>query len=148
MRCQLCGYEFDALTMVCHTECPLGSHCNLICCPNCGYQVVDNSKSLLARLFRRIWPAVGEPDDSPSPVKSPERQNGVVPLSHIAAGKQVQVQSLGDLPADRLAQLSLFGLTPGGSVEVLQRRPEHVIRIDETELALGKEILDQIWVQV
>ncbi len=51
------------------------------------------------------------------------------------------------MPPKRLVQLSIFGLTPGGLVEVLQRRPAPVIRIGETELALAEEILEQIWVR-
>lgn len=148
MRCRLCGYEFDATALACHGECPMGSRCGLICCPNCGYQVVDESKSRLANLLRRVWPPSGE-------VKHPRQQarrgragEPVVPLTHIPVGMEVEVRSLEDMPPNRLARLSAFGLVPGGRVQVLQRRPAPVIRIGETELALSEEILEQIWVRV
>ena len=146
MRCQLCGYEFDAGTLACHTECPMGSRCSLICCPNCGYQVVDESKSRLASLLRRLWPS----RRTESQPQQPRRPHGksVVPLTHIPVGMAVEVQSLENMPPSRLARLSAFGLVPGGHVEVLQRRPAPVIRIGETELALSEEILQQIWVRV
>jgi hypothetical protein len=32
--------------------------CNLLCCPNCGYQMVDERKSGLAQLLRRALKVV------------------------------------------------------------------------------------------
>ncbi|MEW5960726.1 MAG: FeoA family protein [Chloroflexota bacterium] len=148
MQCQLCGYEFNPTGMVCHAECPLGSHCNLVCCPNCGYQVVDESKSTLAGLLRRIWPSLGQSNKPPRPRKFDRSGEPLVPLTHVPAGKTVEVCDTGEMPAHRLTKLSIFGLVPGRQVEVLQRRPAPVIRIDETELTLSEDILDQIWVRV
>lgn len=146
MLCQLCGYEFNTTNMACHTECPMGSRCNLICCPNCGYQVVDQSKSFLARLLHRLWPSSGI-------VKNPHHWRGpkharrnTVPLTHIPIGREVEIDSFEDMPAARLTRLSLFGLTAGSLIEVLQRYPSPVIRIDQTELAMAEEIMEQIWV--
>jgi Fe2+ transport system protein FeoA len=48
----------------------------------------------------------------------------------------------------RLARLSAFGLVPGSDVELLQRRPAAVLRVGETELALGDDVLERIWVKV
>ena len=67
MRCRLCGHMFEATNLACHASCPLGSRCSLICCPNCGYQVVDESKSGLVTtlakgytsLNRLTWSADG-----------------------------------------------------------------------------------------
>ena len=148
MRCQLCGYEFDPARLACHAECPLGRHCNLICCPNCGYQVVNEAESRLAKLVRRWWPAAGEVKPAPHRVEAKDSGQTVVPLTHIPAGKQVEIESLEELPPARLAQLSAFGLIPGSQVMILQRRPAHIIRLDQTELALGPEILERIWVRV
>jgi hypothetical protein len=36
--------------------------CHLVCCPNCGYQMVDESKSGIARLLRRLLRSPGDPD--------------------------------------------------------------------------------------
>ena len=148
MQCQLCGYEFNPTGMVCHAECPLGSHCNLVCCPNCGYQVVDESKSTLANLLRRVWPSLGRSNQPLRPRKFDDNGEPLVPLSHVPAGKKVEVRNTEEMTANRLTKLSVFGLVPGGYVEVLQRRPAPVIRIDETELTLSEDILDQIWVRV
>lgn len=143
MICRLCGYEFDTTAMACHAGCPMDSRCNLICCPNCGYQVVDESKSRIANLLRRLWPS---PRQSNERVKQ-NRESSVVPLTHVPTGKVVQVCRLTDMPSRRLTRLSAFGLVPGSQVEVLQRRPAPVVRVGETELALSEEILGQVWVR-
>jgi hypothetical protein len=54
MTCQLCGYTFDATQMSCHASCALHSYCKIVCCPNCGYQAVDESRSRLAHGARRL----------------------------------------------------------------------------------------------
>jgi hypothetical protein len=54
MKCSLCGYEFDKDALICHAQCPLAQGCHIICCPNCGYQVVDETKSDTIQLLRKI----------------------------------------------------------------------------------------------
>lgn len=147
MICRLCGYEFDATAMACHTGCPMGSRCNLICCPNCGYQVVDESKSRFANFLRRLWPPFGEEKASRRRGGREARGDSIsVPLTHIPVGRTVEVCHLADMPPHRMKRISAFGLVPGSQVEVLQRRPAPVVRVGETELALSEEILGQVWV--
>jgi Fe2+ transport system protein FeoA len=125
----------------------MGSRCTLICCPNCGYQVVDESKSFVAKLFQRLWSSSNKEENSRHQSRRKPAGETVVPLTHIPVGWEVEVQSLEYMPPKRLTQLSVFGLIPGGLIEVLQHRPAPVIRIGETELALAEEILEQIWVR-
>ncbi len=43
-KCPLCGYEFTKSGMEHECKhCPMGG-CDLICCPNCNYQFVEDSK--------------------------------------------------------------------------------------------------------
>jgi Fe2+ transport system protein FeoA len=121
----------------------MGSRCNLICCPNCGYQVVDESKSRFANLLHRLWPPPGQSQEKGQQA----RESSVVPLTHIPVGRTVEVCRLADMPPNRMTRLSAFGLVPGSRVEVLQRRPAPVVRVGETELALSEQILGQIWVR-
>ena len=107
--------------------------------------MVDESKSRLAKLLRRLLP-VGEAEERPAPPRRPGRS--LVPLAHVPEGMEAEVSALEGMPPRRLARLSAFGLVPGSRVRVLQRRPAPVIRVGETELALGEEILAQIWVRV
>lgn len=137
IRCGLCGHRFNAAALTCHSGCPLGSHCNLICCPNCGYQVVDASRTriggLLGRLLRR--PPI-------EPLAAPERgPRETIPLSHVLPGREVEIVALRGMTSARAARLGAFGVVPGSEIEVVQRRPTPVVRVGETEFALATEIL-------
>lgn len=146
MRCQLCSFEFDPNQLACHTACPLHSRCTVICCPNCGYQVVDASRSRAAGWLRRWWKArptvQDEPQGEPRPL-----EGGLCPLVDLPLGTEAQIEAMDTLDAARLARLSVYGLCPGSRVCLLQRHPACVIRSGETELALSRDILAQIQVR-
>lgn len=144
VTCELCGFEFDAGGLACHTGCPMGSKCSLICCPNCGYQEVDETRSVAARTLFRMWPS----KKTASATAPDDAGDDAVPLAHLAKGAGGEVRSLAGMPESRLARLSAYGLVPGTQVVVKQRRPVPVIGIGETELAVSEEILTQIWVSV
>lgn len=138
VRCGLCGFAFDPSALACHTGCPLAARCSLICCPRCGYEMVDESKSRLLRLVARR--------SRRGPTTTPRPRGDVIPLSHVAPGEDVRVESLEGMSASRSTRLSAFGLVPGSTVTVLQSRPVPVVRLGHTELSLAEDILDQVWV--
>ena len=138
-RCPLCGHEIEMAVLPCHTGCPLGPRCGLICCPRCGYQVVDESRSVIGRLLR------GRPRGTHETTRSQERPEIEVPLTHVRTGAQVEIRSLRGMAPGRSARLSAFGVVPGTHVTLVQRRPVPVIRVGETDLALSEEILAEIW---
>jgi Fe2+ transport system protein FeoA len=144
MRCRLCGHTFDAAALACHDSCPLGTRCSLICCPNCGYQVVDESRSGIARLLRRALRASDDQADG----RLERRDPATVPLSHVREGEAVEVHRFEQMSASRLSRLTGFGLAPGTVVTVRQRRPVPVVSIGETELALSEEIARRIRVRI
>ena len=53
MKCALCGHEFTQEEALCNPACPMAGGCPVICCPQCGYQTTDESRSTLARLARK-----------------------------------------------------------------------------------------------
>ncbi len=59
VTCTLCGRPFDETVLSCLGRCPLAgpNGCGLVCCPHCGYQMVDERRSAAARLVLRLWPA-------------------------------------------------------------------------------------------
>ncbi|MBL8057533.1 MAG: hypothetical protein JNK29_12575 [Anaerolineales bacterium] len=70
MRCPLCQHEFDETHPACQGRCPMAAvqGCRLICCPNCGYQMVDEKRSGVARLLRLVFPAAAPaPEEAPRP---------------------------------------------------------------------------------
>ena len=54
MTCALCGYEFNGGTLACYGKCPLAAGCHLVCCPNCGHQTVDESRSGTVAMLRKL----------------------------------------------------------------------------------------------
>ena len=67
-QCALCGYEYDASQLVCHPSCPLAERCSVICCPNCGYQVVDETQSATVKFVEKVWGRlVKRPSTPPEP---------------------------------------------------------------------------------
>jgi len=143
IHCGLCGHRFDASALACHTGCPLGAHCNLICCPNCGYQVVDTAQTRIGGWLSRLSRAARTAADNP-PEPGPQVPRQTIPLSHVLPGREVEVVALREMAGPRISRLGAFGLVPGSRVQVVQRRPAPVVRIGETELALSLDILEHI----
>lgn len=58
MTCALCGQGYDEAALSCRGKCPVASlyGCGLLCCPHCGYQMVDERQSGAVKLLRRLWP--------------------------------------------------------------------------------------------
>src|SRR6476661_4306276 len=109
-RCAMCGYEFDAADLVCHSACPLARHCLVICCPRCGYGTVDPGRARLTRLVARL---VGPRPAAPAP--APE---GGAPLLSLAPGQEGILTAVAPAHAERARQLSQDGLAPGAAIRL------------------------------
>ena len=143
VQCPLCSFEFLPVGDACHTGCPLAGHCHMICCPNCGYQMVDATRSRLAGWLRKLWPQA-------APAQRDVVTTRRLPLILSQAPMRVNlvVQSLDGLAPHIQARLSVLGLLPGAEVQLLQRRPAPIVRVGETELAIGLELLDCVRVSL
>lgn len=51
VACPLCGSKYNRDQAKC-SGCPIGKNCNVICCPHCGYQTVDDT--YIKNIFTRI----------------------------------------------------------------------------------------------
>jgi Fe2+ transport system protein FeoA len=143
VQCPLCSFEFLPVGDACHTGCPLAGHCHMICCPNCGYQMVDATRSRLAGWLRKLWPQA-------APAQRDVVTTRRLPLVLSQAPMRVNlvVQSLDGLAPHIQARLSVLGLLPGAEVQLLQRRPAPIVRVGETEFAIGLELLDFVRVSL
>jgi Fe2+ transport system protein FeoA len=141
MRCQLCGYEFDETAMSCHASCAMNQHCAVICCPNCGHQTVDESKSTLAQILRRTFKRTATPPTARA--HDPEACR----LSDLLPGQSATVVSIESRNPSRLERLSVFGIVPGCQLTVEQRQPTFVLRVGFTELSVEREVADEIVIE-
>ena len=61
--CSMCGTHFDPAKNTACSTCPLQPGCQVVCCPACGFETVDPSRSRLARLASRLFQRRGTTND-------------------------------------------------------------------------------------
>lgn len=134
--CPLCGHRFAKSGASACTSCPLNGGCNLICCPNCGYQQPDVRTSRLARWLNR-WFKVQYPQPSAADCN-------LAPICTLAQCDPHQpacIRALSPaMPDTRRETLHAHGLLPGRAVTVIQQNPVTIVRIGAAELALEQDL--------
>lgn len=172
----MCGFEFDRADTLCSHACPLGALCRMVRCPACEYEFDETREPPSGSWWdalKRLWPggpsrrvegtagaardegATDRREDPDSASGGPEGPDGprpagleeVRPVTTVRPGERVEVLCLGREAGSRARSLAVFGLLPGARVRVLQQRPATVLRVDETELALDREIAREILVR-
>ncbi len=144
MRCRMCGFEFDETQMSCHASCALNQYCAVVCCPNCGYQTVDESKSKLAQGLRRAFERMGKRRSAgKATLDNPIARR----LSDLQPGQSARVVSIDSRNPTRLEKLSVFGVVPGCQLTLEQRHPAYVLRVGYTELSFERDVADEILIE-
>ena len=136
--CPMCGIEFERTETVCERGCVLAKACDSVRCPSCDYEFPENAKTVtwFQRIFSRRKPLP----------KPPENGNSAT-LDKMRAGERAELIQLTCMSPTRRNTLTVFGLTPGTEITLLQRSPSYVIRVGETELGLDREIAEGIYVR-
>lgn len=73
-------------------------------------------------------------------------ESQIVPLTALKPGEHGRVVYIKPRDHHRLHRLSSMGLNPGVVVELHQRRPAYCLRFEETELALDRQVAEDIQV--
>jgi Fe2+ transport system protein FeoA len=134
LTCPLCGFAFDRRDTLCRHGCPLETFCRLVRCPSCAYEFPGEPQSV-SWLKRLLGGAPARPAGT------------CATLSELAPGDDAEVLQAAPEGSARAGNLAVFGLVPGAELTLLQRRPSYVVRVGETELALGPEIAAEILVR-
>ncbi|OGL58666.1 MAG: hypothetical protein A3J27_15370 [Candidatus Tectomicrobia bacterium RIFCSPLOWO2_12_FULL_69_37] len=144
MECPLCGYAFAPQEAAAHgcQLCPLHDGCGAISCPNCGYCQPSTAK-IEGRLRRLARWLRGE---SPAHENTPQVQ-GWTRLRDLAVGTRARVVAIRGFSSRSAARLGGFCILPGAVIELLQRKPAFVVRVEETTVALESKLAGGIWVQ-
>lgn len=140
MKCALCGLEFDETAVACHVSCVFAKHCTVICCPGCGYQTPDTSRSRLARSLRRVLNGQAQTQANTAATRC-----RLCDMAAGKCGKVVAVNAQNDAVAERLM---IMGILPGCDLTLVQRRPAIVVRAGYTELSLEDDVAQGIMVEV
>ena len=140
--CPLCGFEYDVDGMACHTSCPMGSACSIICCPNCGYQIPDEQKSQIATSLQNLWGRFKRLRQ-----QTKRDPNAPQTLIDLPLGQKAEVIEINSDVHNRLAVLSAYGVIPGSHIMLRRRAPAYVLVVDETEVALDNAVANEIVVR-
>ncbi|MBK9746129.1 MAG: ferrous iron transport protein A [Chloroflexi bacterium] len=129
--CPLCGFEFDGTALSCHASCAFNERCAVICCPNCGYQMVDEQRSVMADRLRR-WLARRNP---------PVREIGeVCALTELRPGQTGRVIEIDAENPVRSERLQVLGFVKDAEVYLLQTKPTYIVRVGFTEVSVEQSI--------
>jgi len=139
MQCPLCGYEFDASQMSCHSSCAFNQGCAIICCPNCGYQMADERRLRFTGLVREFLARRR---------RDREASAGTHKLSRLCPGQSGRIVAVDSPNHARMEKLHVLGLVPDTWMTLDQRQPTYVLRVGFTELSIEREIADDILVEV
>jgi DtxR family Mn-dependent transcriptional regulator len=71
----------------------------------------------------------------------------VTPLTSIKVGEDCQVVLIRPRNHDRLHRLTTYGVVPGVTLRLHQRRPAYVVQVGETDLALDTDVAADIFVR-
>jgi Fe2+ transport system protein FeoA len=58
-----------------------------------------------------------------------------------------QIVSIESQNLKRLDRLAVMGILPGGEIKIHQKRPSYVVRVGETDIAMDREVVKDIYVQ-
>lgn len=113
--------------------------------------------AISAEVEEKICTLLGHPDECPHGKVIPpgkccsESQElvsrAILPLTDVEAGETVRVAYITLSEEGRLSRLSSLGVLPGASVKVEQKFPAFVIELEETNVAIEKEVASNIFVR-
>ena len=68
-------------------------------------------------------------------------------LSNVAVGERVKILFIAADLEKRLERLGSLGVIPGSEVRLTQRRPSFILEVDQTSLAVEREVAEGIYVR-
>jgi len=77
----------------------------------------------------------------------PLSQGGTGTLLEARPGSTVEIHCLDGISNEMKASLQAYGIGPGKTVRVLQQRPETVVEVEATELAVEREVAGKILIK-
>jgi Fe2+ transport system protein FeoA len=137
--CLICGYRFNPVERDACGPCPLKKGCAFVCCPACGYGMVDLEHSRLIKLGSRIAGGLRI-------AWRHGRRTREITLADVPPGSRAHVEALNGLPTSQHEQLQAYGISTGHWVDVVQQAPVTVVRVGNTDLAFERAIARSIHV--
>jgi Fe2+ transport system protein FeoA len=130
MRCGLCGLEFDEQSA--HAACRgcgFAKGCDLVKCPNCGFEDV-REPVWLKKLFQRKTNR--EVDQGV--------ERGNVPLNELEINRKARVSHLETQDRSTLHKLIAIGALPQTEITLIQKFPSYVLQIGRSQYCIDREL--------
>ena len=116
----------------------------MVCCPTCGHTTIDESQSKLANWVGSI---LGTPAERQARQTLQLKVVETPTLAEAEVGSSAIVLDFRELPDSRKRHLNAYGLSPGSEVIIRQQSPVTIFEIDQTEIALERQLAAKIRVQ-
>lgn len=143
VQCPLCGYTYSTGEMPergCRL-CPLHENCDAFVCPNCGYCQPHTTRTEM--FLRRLFGWLGKKIRLPG---GHAEQPKIVRLPELRPMTWARVERMDATSAQASARLGGFCILPGAVLQLRQRHPAYVVRVEETTVALERRLAESIWV--
>jgi Fe2+ transport system protein FeoA len=150
MKCSLCGYTFDELeaSSGC-ASCGFSKGCDLVRCPNCGYEAAPDPK-WIKRLFKkrrnninpmalRSSSGVNTEPDAPT--------NGIVPLTALTLNSKGEVVRILTEDRNALRKLISIGVLPKTEIVLMHNFPSYVFRIGRSVFTIDEYLASNVYVR-
>ena len=72
---------------------------------------------------------------------------GLTSVLEMKTGSKGEIISIAPHQNGRIERLSALGIITGNTIELVQKQPSLVVKVDHTEIALDREIAGGIWVK-
>jgi len=150
MKCALCGLEFNEkqAQRAC-SGCKSAAVCNLVKCPNCGYESPLESE-FITKIVRKIknWSQKnGNKSKKNEIIKNEENLlNTTNPLTALKSKQKGRVAFLQTKDDKQLHKLLAMGLTPGIVVTLLYKFPSYVLQVGNGNVALDEGLSSAVYV--
>ncbi len=126
-ECPLCSTDFAGTE--CRSSCPLSRGCEMVRCPRCGYEFVEDGR--LAAMLRR-W-------------LRPEK---IIPVTEMSVGSSAPVAFISPSSAARLNRLASYGIAAGSEVRLVARRPAVVLACGASSIAIEDDVAREVYVRI
>lgn len=71
----------------------------------------------------------------------------IVPVTQMKMGERAVVAYLNAKNYSRIKKLSAFGIVPGAAVTLVQRSPAYVVSVEESQIAIEKQVAADVYIR-
>ena len=148
MKCSLCGYTFNELeaSSGC-ASCGFSKGCDLVRCPNCGYEAAPEPK-WIKRLFNKRRNNIDSTALESPPSAAPDAPtDGIVPLTALALNGKGEVVRIVTEDRNALRKLISIGVLPKTEIVLMHKYPSFVFRIGRSVFTIDEYLASNIYVR-